>query len=368
MTRQPNRVLSHPDANGSAASHAKAVIFSDPASQALLHKIERIAPSEAPVLIVGETGTGKELVARHIHAKSGRAGAFVAVNCGALSQSLAEAELFGHQAGSFTGANETRAGWFETANDGTLFLDEIGDLPNALQVKLLRVLQEREVVRVGARKAIPLDVRIVAATNVNLADAVAQGRFRLDLYYRLNVVSLELLPLRARLGDVGPLFEFFISNYAEKLRVDVPQIASATQHALLAYPWPGNIRELENVAQSALLIHEDDVVRPQDLQFAAMPHLTQLAAARALAPLEAISAQLDRMFAEPQVQLFDTLEQLIVKREFAHAKGNQVHAARLLGVSRNAMRTLLRRAGLLSAVSADSEVEVEEVETIERDG
>ncbi|MEN9705760.1 MAG: hypothetical protein RLZZ393_1639, partial [Pseudomonadota bacterium] len=179
MRSESTAVLVHPNAQSNVLSvRAKAMIFADPRSQALLDNVERYAPSDATALIIGETGTGKELIARHLHTKSGRRGDFVAVNCGALSQTLAEAELFGHQAGAFTGATQTRAGWFEAANGGTLFLDEIGDLPLALQVKLLRVIQEREVVRVGARTPIPLDVRIVAATNLDIPAAVEAGRFR----------------------------------------------------------------------------------------------------------------------------------------------------------------------------------------------
>lgn len=193
---------------------ATAQVFEDPRSQALLAHVQQVAPSEASVLIIGETGTGKELVARHIHNLSGRrTGPFVAVNCGAFSESLVEAELFGHEKGAFTGALAAKAGWFEEANGGTLFLDEIGDLPMAIQVKLLRVLQEREVVRLGSRKSIAINVRVVAATNVQLDKAIGAGHFREDLYYRLDVVSLQLYPLRERPGDILPLTRHFIKTY-----------------------------------------------------------------------------------------------------------------------------------------------------------
>ena len=202
------RVLTLPNAEQAALTiRAKALIFHDPKSLTLLSHVERIAPSEANVLIIGETGTGKELIARHIHAQSGRKGPFVAVNCGAFSENLVEAELFGHEAGAFTGAQQARAGWFEAANGGTLFLDEVGDLPLAIQVKLLRVLQERQVVRLGSRKPVPVDVRLVAATNVDLEKAVQAGHFRLDLYYRLNVAPVFLPPLREREGDILPLVD-----------------------------------------------------------------------------------------------------------------------------------------------------------------
>ncbi len=339
-------LLVYPDASAHPLSiRAKAAIFVDPKSRTLLQQLDRVAPADAPVLIVGETGTGKELVARHLHARSGRKGQFVAVNCGALSQTLAEAELFGHQAGSFTGANETRAGWFEAANGGTLFLDEIGDLPLSLQVKLLRVLQEREVVRVGSRKPIPLDVRLVAATNINLAEAVSAGRFRLDLYYRLNVVTFDLPPLRERHGDIMPLAEHFLSKYSEKLRVRPPILGLETRRALLGYAWPGNIRELENVIHFALLTADGDI-RPEHLRFAAAPQTAALTPA--LSPIENIAAQLDKLFASTPAELYQSLEELIVRRAFSYCSQNQVQTARLLGISRNVLRTLLKRLGLIS--------------------
>ena len=199
------RVLTLPQSPSAPLSiRAKALVFHDPVSLQLLAQVERVACSDATALIIGETGTGKELVARHLHHCSGRQGPFVAVNCGAFSESLIDAELFGHESGAYTGATGARAGWFEAANGGTLFLDEIGDLPLALQVKLLRVLQERQVVRLGSRKAIPLDVRLVAATNIDLARAVEAQHFRADLYYRLSVATLVLPALRQRPGDILP--------------------------------------------------------------------------------------------------------------------------------------------------------------------
>jgi transcriptional regulator with GAF, ATPase, and Fis domain len=351
MSEIHGRLLVYPDAAAHSTSiRAKAAIFVDP--QALLQQLDRVAPADVPVLIVGETGTGKELVARHLHSQSGRKGAFVAVNCGALTESLAEAELFGHQAGSFTGANETRAGWFEAANGGTLFLDEIGDLPLALQVKLLRVLQEREVVRVGSRKAIPLDVRLVAATNINLAEAVSAGRFRLDLYYRLNVVTFDLPPLRERRGDVVPLVEHFLYKYSQKLHVRPPVLTLEARRALIGYAWPGNIRELENVIHFALLTADGDI-RPEHLRFAAAPQT--VTSAPASTPIDTISAQLDKLFASTPAELYQSLEELIVRRAFSYCSHNQVQTARLLGISRNVLRTLLKRLGLLTNDAAADE-------------
>jgi transcriptional regulator with PAS, ATPase and Fis domain len=212
---------------------AKALVFSDPISAKLLEYIERIAPSDAPVLINGETGTGKELVARHIHLLSGRKGPFLAVNCGAISDQLAESELFGHEAGSFTGAVGKREGWFEAANEGTLFLDEIGDLPLPMQVKLLRVLQEKEIVRIGSRKTISINVRLVVATNVDLDYAVTAGHFRRDLLYRINIAQVKLPPLRERPGDVLPLAEHFLKTYSQRMGYRQPQFSASAIELLL---------------------------------------------------------------------------------------------------------------------------------------
>ncbi|UXY16080.1 sigma 54-interacting transcriptional regulator [Chitiniphilus purpureus] len=343
-------LLTFPEAerNSPLSIRAKALVFADPHSRRVLAEVERIAPSEAPVLVHGETGTGKELVARHVHHISGRRGPFLAVNCGAISENLAEAELFGHEAGAYTGAVGSRAGWFESANGGTLFLDEIGDLPLALQVKLLRVLQEREVVRVGARKPTPIDVRLVAATNVDLAQAVQAGHFRQDLYYRLNVVGITIPPLRQRQGDILPLAEYFLGIYAQKLGLAVPQIGETSAEALKRYSWPGNIRELENVIHFALLVSSGREIRPEHLRLT-----SQTAAGReddpgaARSPLAVIEQQLRQLFAQPGGQLFSDLEGLIVRSAYQHTRYNQVRSAELLGVTRNVMRTLLKRYDLL---------------------
>jgi len=348
----PANLLAHSESQGTVSSiRAKAFIFADPKSQALLEQIERMAPTDTTVLIVGETGTGKELVARHIHKQSQRSGPLVAVNCGALSQSLAEAELFGHQAGAFTGASEARAGWFEAANNGTLFLDEIGELSLGLQVKLLRVLQEREVVRLGSRKTIPLNVRLIAATNVNLAKAVAAGNFRLDLYYRLNVVNLDLPPLRERRVDILPLVEHFVRLYATRLRFEVPILQPETKSALLNYSWPGNIRELENVVHVALInasAEGSNTISPAHLRLSAIEFP---AGNRQTPPLDTITAQLDRLFLSPPQDLYRQLEELFFKRAFNYCAGNQVHTAKLLGISRNILRTQLKHLGLIGTDS-----------------
>jgi DNA-binding NtrC family response regulator len=324
---------------------AKALVFVDPVSQAILQYLERVAPSEAPVLIVGETGTGKELVARHIHQLSGRKGPFVAVNCGAISEQLAESELFGHEIGAFTGATTRREGWFEAANGGTLFLDEIGDLPLTLQVKLLRVLQEREVVRLGSRKSIPVDIRLVAATNVDLEDAVGAGHFRLDLFYRLNIAQLRLPPLRERTGDILPLANHFLGVYAQRLKTSVQVLRKDARRALESYAWPGNIRELENVIHFALLVASGHEIGLEHLKLGGV--VQGQGASRDVPPKERIAQALQQLLEAPGKNLYDELEKLIVDGAFRHSHYNQVRTAVSLGISRNELRTLLKKHGHL---------------------
>jgi sigma-54-specific transcriptional regulator len=351
---------------------ATAFVFSDPQSRALQDLIKRIAPSEATALIMGETGTGKELVARHVHALSRRSHSnFVAINCGAFSETLIESELFGYERGAFTGAQQSKAGWFETANGGTLFLDEIGDLPLAMQVKLLRVLQEREVVRLGGRKPIPIDVRLIAATNVDLAEAVRAGRFREDLFYRLQVVTLPLKPLRERAGDILPLTRHFLQMYAQRLHVADPIVTPEADQALLAYPWPGNIRELENVIHRALLVCQQGVITAADLhlpswhtQGAATP--PSVVEAPFVPPREAVPTEVPRpalaagdgAYAELrqawQLLLhsdrtieFENMVLQLAEDAWRHNLCNQVRTARQLNISRNILRTYLKKSDLL---------------------
>jgi len=366
-----DHVLTFPESASMALSiRAKALLFHDPRSVDLLGQIERVAHSDATVLVIGETGTGKELVARHIHKCSGRKGPFLAVNCGAFSETLIDAELFGHENGAFTGASQARAGWFEAANGGTLFLDEIGDLPLPLQVKLLRVLQERQVVRLGSRRSTPLDVRLVAATNVELHKAVEAQHFRADLYYRLSVASVSLPPLRERPGDILPLARHFIGVYAGKLALSDPQLSDEAQQALLGYAWPGNIRELENVIHYALIVCRDGVVGAGDFRFSplasASPPVVLPSAVRAddgapaapLSPMVALERALDDVIGSRQPQMFQAIEEQLVRRAYAHCRSNQVRTARLLGISRNTLRTLLKRHGLLGD-AADEEASPE---------
>jgi sigma-54-specific transcriptional regulator len=371
------RVLTLPDSQNQVLSiRAKALVFSDPASVALLDQAERVAPTDATVLIVGETGTGKELIARHVHTQSGRTGPFVAVNCGAFSENLVEAELFGHESGAYTGASGARAGWFEAANNGTLFLDEVGDLPLSIQVKLLRVLQERQVVRLGSRRPIDVNVRLVAATNVRLEQAVAAGRFRSDLYYRLNVAVLPLAPLAERPGDIMALVDHFVVTYSRRLGLHGVRIADDARAALLQYSWPGNIRELENVIHYALIVNSDGLVKATDLRLrgATLPHDVPAAAGlrpsapRPVSPpasdfgnLEPVDtfAQLgtvfEQLFEEGGGDLYGRIERVLIESAYAYCQRNQVHTADMLGISRNVLRTQLKRFGLLagSQVSAN---------------
>ncbi|HBA29728.1 sigma-54-dependent transcriptional regulator [Parabacteroides goldsteinii] len=232
----------------------------------VMAQVLRVAETNATVLIHGESGTGKELIARAVHHNSLRAnGPFVAINCGAIPLTLMESELFGHERGAFTDAKEAKAGTFERANGGTLFLDEVGELPLDAQVKLLRVLEERKITRIGGKKAILVDVRIVAATNRNLDDEVKGGHFRLDLLYRLNVFTLILPPLRERKEDIPLLANFFIRKYNQALSLDVQSITPEAVKLLSSYDWPGNVRDLENALQSAMILCTDGTIRPEHL-------------------------------------------------------------------------------------------------------
>jgi len=348
------KVITLPD-NGTPIKpiRAKAIIFSDQNSRKLLSQVETIAPSAASVIIQGESGTGKELIAREIHLKSDRRNKpFLAINCGALVETLAESELFGYEAGAFTGANKTRAGLFETADGGTLFLDEVGELPLSLQVKLLRVLQEKEVVRVGGRNPIPINVRILSGTHIDLRKAVAENKFRLDLYYRLNVVMLNILPLRERKGDILPLVDFFINAYSQKLITAKPNISDRARNALLNYSWPGNIRELENNIHYALLINDGKTIDIEHLRFSEDRGQLSVNDNDLLQEFEDV---LKRLFQEYEGEAWQVIEDKIVNSAFASCWNNQVKTAKMLGISRNVLRNLLSRYNLLPT-KAENEI------------
>jgi len=235
------------------------IVGSSPALQMVLSRVAKVAPTDSTVLVTGETGTGKELIARAIHKRSPRASrAFVSVNCAAIPRDLIASELFGHEKGAFTGATQRRLGRFESADGGTIFLDEIGELPAEMQIALLRVLQEREFQRVGGNELIKTDVRVVAATNRDLQSAIAQGRFRDDLFYRLNVFPIEVPPLRERKEDISLLVEYFVDRYASQAGKKITGISKKSKELLRSYTWPGNIRELQNVIERSVIISDSE--------------------------------------------------------------------------------------------------------------
>ncbi len=343
--REPGNVLILQTPQQAHSIRASALVFSDPASKQLLDYLERVAPSEATVLIQGETGTGKELVAHHVHELSDRRrGPFVAVNCAALSENLLDAELFGYRKGAFTGADSDRPGWFETAQGGTLFLDEIGDLPLGAQVKLLRVLQQREVVRVGARTPIAVDFRLVAATNVDLKAAVEAGHFRADLYYRLSVAEVRLPPLRERPGDIAPLARYFLRIYAERMGDRQVRFSPQALARLQNHGWPGNIRELENVIHHTLLICRGDEIGPQDIH---LPERPQLVGEAAIAPEERLQQALWELLTRGTADLHATTERLLIETAYRYCGGHQIQTAEALGVSRHVLRERLQRLGII---------------------
>ena len=258
VARHANGVLNLNENDGPVAE--------EPASRQLLELAARVARSDSTVLISGESGTGKEVLARYIHQCSPRAGnAFVAINCAAIPDNMLEATLFGHEKGAFTGAIAAQPGKFELANGGTILLDEISEMPLGLQAKLLRVLQEREVERVGARKPVPLDIRVLATTNRDLQGEVAAGRFREDLYYRLSVFPLAWRPLRERPADILPLAERLLVKHASKMRLPPVKLSPEAVDCLRRHPWPGNVRELDNAIQRALILQQNNLIQPHDL-------------------------------------------------------------------------------------------------------
>jgi DNA-binding NtrC family response regulator len=338
--------LARPAARTEAPSiRATAIAFEDPASIAIRDELDLLAPSDASVVIVGETGTGKELVARYLHDHSKRSHRpFVAVNCGALVDSLVEAELFGYERGAFTGAVRNQAGWFETASGGTLLLDEIGDLPPPLQVKLLRVLQEREVVRLGSRAPTPVDVRVLAATNVDLEEAVVTGRFRQDLFFRLNVATINLPPLRQRPADIPFLADHFLRLYGERLQRPQLEFSRAALSILTAHPWPGNIRELENVVHHAVLLAAGSEILPSDLKLARIDAVPGDEATLEQQMHALVTRHLDARAPD----LFNRIVAALVRTVFEQHDSNQVRTAAALGISRNALRTQLAHLGIVN--------------------
>ncbi len=307
----------------------------DPASRKVYELARQVAPTDANVLILGESGTGKEVLARYLHRHSGRQGAFVAINCAAIPETLLEAELFGYEKGAFTGALKSHPGRFELAQGGTLLLDEISEMNLQLQAKLLRVLQEREVERLGGRQAIKLDVRVIATSNRNLREEVAAGRFREDLYYRINVFPLSLPPLRARPQDIPPLAQALVARYAGGDKA--PKLSAEAMRKLKAYHWPGNVRELENVIRRALILCQDGWLSPEALIFDEGHEPAQKTS-----PLAPVASKLE--------QGLRSLEEQIILTTLEQENGSRLSTARRLGISPRTLRYKLakmREAGIL---------------------
>jgi DNA-binding NtrC family response regulator len=292
--------------------------------------ISRVAPTRATVLLAGESGVGKDMIARAIHHHSPRAGRpFVKINCTSIPENLMESELFGYEKGAFTGANVSKPGKFEQADTGTVFLDEIGDVPPSIQVKLLRILQEREFERLGSNKTKHIDVRVLAATNVDLRAALEQGTFREDLYYRLNVLPIDIPPLRDRKEDIPYLAEFFVKKLAKDLGSTVDGISEGAIQRLLQYHWPGNVRELENVIERSIVLSAHPTLEAEDIKLDVQPRSRP---------------QAEQFL--PDGMTLDEYEQSIIREALKRANGNKSQAARLLGLTRNALRYRLSQMGL----------------------
>lgn len=306
-------------------------VMDDPQSSELFSLALRVAGTPATVMISGESGTGKEVLARFIHRHSPRAEQpFIAINCAAIPDNLLEATMFGYEKGAFTGATQAQAGKFEQAQGGTLLLDEISEMPLALQAKLLRVLQEREVERVGGSKAIPLDVRIIATTNRDMQVEVAKGGFREDLYYRLNVFPLKILPLRERKQDILPLARRFLNDMASAMGRGGLRLDTVSEQAMLDYGWPGNVREMENVIQRAVILAPAEVVKPEHL------HLPSRPAAK-------VNGEADRNDDEGSAQDLKSLEKAHIMTTLASVNGSRKLAAQKLGMSERTLRHKLQQ-------------------------
>ncbi len=321
------------------------MIAESPAMTEVMRSARRIARSKGTVLITGESGTGKERVAQLIHQESQRKdGPFIRVNCAALSESLLESELFGHERGAFTGAHKSREGRFELADGGTLLLDEIGEISPTLQAKLLRVLEEEEFERVGGTSTMKVDVRVIATTNRNLSQEVAAGRFREDLYYRLHVLPIQVHALRDREKDILPLAQHFVKHYATINGIPVPQLSESAQQRLLAWHWPGNVRELENVIQRAIVLLQDDVVTEADLAFGPS---TQSGGG----PTGIAGSEGSRGGAPLANRALADIEREAILATLNSTGGNKTEAARRMGVSARTLSNkmkLWRRLGLVA--------------------
>ncbi|MFZ0478667.1 MAG: sigma-54 dependent transcriptional regulator [Terriglobales bacterium] len=326
--QEENRSLR--EALGQKYSHPN-IVARSPKMQEVLAMVERVAPTNSTVLLGGESGVGKDLIARAIHEKSRRAsGPFVKINSTAIPESLLESELFGYERGAFTGATTSKPGKFELADKGTLFLDEIGDVPPVTQVKLLRVLQEREFERLGGTKTVKVDVRLLAATNRDLRAALEEGTFREDLYYRLNVVPIDIAPLRERKEDIPDLANLFLARFTKDSGREIRGLKPAAMQMLLAHHWPGNVRELQNVIERACALAAGPELDASDIQLDL--------------PRNRAAAGGDRFL--PEGMTLDQWEDEMIREALKRASGNKSQAARLLGLSRNALRYRLSKIGI----------------------
>jgi two-component system nitrogen regulation response regulator GlnG len=340
-----------------------AVIGSCPAMREVYKAVGRVAGQNVPVLILGESGTGKELIARAVYQHGSRARApFLALNCAAIPETLLESELFGHEKGSFTGADRRRIGKFEQCNGGTLFLDEIGDMPPALQAKILRLLQEQAFERVGGNETIRTDVRLIAATHRDLKALSEEGKFRQDLYYRLGVFTIDLPPLRERGDDLPLLTQHFVRRFSRELEKEVREVAPEATARLSAYSWPGNVRELQSVLKQALLQASGPVLLPAFLPDLSEGHAEPAAPAAAneeAAGLEAfIRRQLGPDARDLYAEVHREADRLLLPRVLEYTRGNQFQAARLLGIARQTLRRKLQDLGLsVRFVEGESEAD-----------
>ncbi len=326
--REENRSLR--EALGKRYTHPN-VVARSPKMQEVLATVERVAPTNSTVLLGGESGVGKDLIARAIHEKSRRArGPFIKINSSAIPENLLESELFGYEKGAFTGANASKPGKFELADKGTLFLDEIGDVPPAIQVKLLRVLQEREFERLGGTRTVKVDVRLIAATNRDLRAALEEGTFREDLYYRLNVVPIDIAPLRERKEDIPDLAGLFMERFCGGAGKPVKGIAPEAVRILVNYHWPGNVRELQNIIERACALAKGDVIEPADIHLDTRP----------------VRAGTSENHFLPEGMTLERWEDEMIHEALRRASGNKSQAARLLGLSRNALRYRLSKIGI----------------------
>jgi DNA-binding NtrC family response regulator len=326
--REENRSLR--EALGKRYAHPN-VVARSPKMQEVLATVDRVAPTNSTVLLGGESGVGKDLIARAIHEKSRRAnGPFLKINSTAIPENLLESELFGFERGAFTGAVASKPGKFELADKGTLFLDEIGDVPPVTQVKLLRVLQEREFERLGGTKTVKVDVRLIAATNRDLREALEQGTFREDLYYRLNVVPIDIAPLRERKEDIPELTNLFVARFAGESGKPIEGITPQAMQMLVTYHWPGNVRELQNIVERACALSKGPQLEASDIHIDARPSKSGNGAPGFL----------------PEGMTLEQWEDEMVQEALRRANGNKSQAARLLGLSRNALRYRLSKIGI----------------------